>query len=101
MLGKLIGKKEDKGFFLELKEEEGAAPAVVETPTPKAEAPKPKTAPKAVAKPAPQVVATPAPVVAPPTKEVMFETMPGRRSPGPSLDGFKAMARELQGRTMG
>ncbi|MEY2976251.1 MAG: hypothetical protein ACO3NK_14215 [Prochlorotrichaceae cyanobacterium] len=113
----MIFKKKKEQFFLTLDEGSqapDAAPQVVEAPKTTPEAPPaPKAskakAPKAKAStattPAPDpseiiaaaVKAAPAPVVkaAPAPSVVPYEFFPGRRRPGPSLQGFMEMARNM------
>jgi hypothetical protein len=120
MFKKLLGGKKD--FYLELKEEESkTATAPTEAPVEAsvAEVPQPETAPKSkktsikkgVAKgkeTKPVATPIPAPVVTPSQngksqpQEVEFATKylitdsASRRRPGPSLNSFKTMARQLK-----
>jgi hypothetical protein len=113
----MIFKKKKEQFFLTLDEGSkapDAAPQVVVAPTPKPEetppAPKATSKAKAPKAPAPKtpasdpseiiaaaVKAAPAPVVtaAPAPSVVPYEFFPGRRRPGPSLQGFMEMARNM------
>ena len=109
-----MAKKKEK-FFLELDEEQGLWKiGKSEAPTPtEPQAPVTETAPQ-VAQPqvaAPQAAPSPAAPAAESTEaaaavtepEITFAAanplplaQPGRRGPGPSLDTFKAMARQLK-----
>jgi hypothetical protein len=115
MLKNLFGGKKSN-FYLELKETDGEqkaavtteapAPVVESAPAPVAEKKAKKTSVKKEKKAKEAPVSAPAPVAAAPAKveptEVEFATKylitpsMSRRRPGPSLNGFKDMARKAK-----
>ncbi|MEA5534111.1 hypothetical protein [Crocosphaera sp. XPORK-15E] len=119
MFNKLLGRGKKEEFFLELDEAKGVPPAEVavteskseavqeETSEPEGEKKSKKTSVKKAAKkeaPKAEVVApTPVVVKKPEPTEVEFATKffmvpTSRRLPGPSLNTFKTMAREVKTR---